>query len=496
MLLAATIGALALAAQSPDGLRVARNQAPTLLLTAAGQDGEVFLTWSPLPGATYLVRWRVSGAREWQTADAGTTPRRSMTSLANAVPHEFQVQASSGETSAVVPSTPRPRPSCETIGYVPPPPHVDFFCTKAALDRHLAARGIDPLSLRCRQQPVAAWTDDSPNCHYVTPDGDYKLLLRTADSTFVGGMAYPDPSVVRDHARRAIWAHGDPFGEASGRTPALTAIDRPIVGQVTGHSSARTFQTTTAGGPLSTLTWFEPRKAVAGRFAIYHEGHGGAAVEIGAETIDWLLARGWTVVALDMPLLGGNRSSARPGLQGHADFDALDTGSVSPIEQFLLPVKAVVDAIATTAGRRDPDILLIGRSGGGWATYVYGAIDPRIDVAVSVAGGRPIPTRLDAPWGAAELGDYEQAAPHLYDAVPHEALMLAAGARGSFHVFNRWDTCCFRVQPGDSFVRYLRRGGVVMHKPVGVFVDPDHRGHSMSARAYAELARFLRGVLP
>jgi hypothetical protein len=127
---------------------------------------------------------------------------------------------------------------------------------------------------------------------------------------------------------------------------------------------------------------------------------------------------------------------------------------------------------------------------------VFGAVDPRVDVAVSVAGGRPISTRLDAPWGAAELGDYEQAAPHLYEAVPHESLMLAAGSKASFHIFNRWDTCCFRVQPGDSFVRYLRRGGRAMGKPIGVFVDPDHRDHSMSPRAYAELGRFLRRVLP
>jgi hypothetical protein len=294
-----------------------------------------------------------------------------------------------------------------------------------------------------------------------------------------------------------LWQRHDPFDEeADVRTPELIPAEEPTAGQVTRHRSVRAFHITTANGPQSTVTWFEPQNPVEGRFAIYHEGHGGAAVVIGAETIDWLLARGWEVIAMDMPLLGGNASFARPGLQGHADFEALDDGEVSPLEHFLLPVKAVVDAVGAVSAARDPDILLIGRSGGGWTTYVYGAVDPRIDIAVSVAGGRPIATRLDAPWGAAELGDYEQAAPHLYDAVPHENLMLAAGSRAAFYVFNRWDTCCFRVQPADSFVRYLRRGGRAMKKPVGVFVDPDHRGHSMSERAYAELGRFLRRVLP
>ena len=456
----------------------------------------MFLTWSPLPDATYSVRWRERGANGWTTETVGASPRRAVKGLTNMLAHEFQVQTEGGASSAVVLATPRPRPNCEALEYMPPPPHVDFFCTKAALDAHLVARKIDPLSLRCRQQPVTTWDAESPNCNYVTPDGDHKLLLRAADSTFEGGYTFPNPDVVRDHARRALWTYDDPFDEASSRTPELTPIETPGVGKVTRYTAARAFRTTTIGGPMSTIVWFEPRRPVEGRFAIYHEGHGGPAVDIGADTIDWLLARGWNVIALDMPLLGGNSGATRPGLDGHADFETLDTGIVSPLEHFLLPVKTVVDLITATAGRLDPDILLIGRSGGGWTTYVYGAIDPRIDFAVSIAGGRPISTRLDAPWGAAELGDYEQAAPHLYDAVPHEHLLLAAGARASFHVFNRWDTCCFRVQPGDSFVRYLRRAGMVMGKPIGVFVDPDHRGHSMSERAYAELGRFLRRVVP
>ncbi|CAN5730508.1 hypothetical protein BH24ACI5_BH24ACI5_07820 [soil metagenome] len=503
VLAAATIAAVVFTARAGlrdrEALSLSGERVPnTLLLTAAPQDGEVFLTWSPIPEATYRLGWRAAGESDWKIAHT-TSSRRTVAGLPNGAAYQFQIEARQFDgtmaTSRVVTATPRLRPGCSTLDYVPPPPRVNFFCTKAALDEYLTARGIDPLSLRCRQQALAAWTSDVPDCHYVTPDGEHLLLLRSADRMFAGGNGFPSTTVVREHARRAIWSRDDPFDEETGRTPALTPLDTSIIGKVTRHASARSFQLAASHGLVSTVTWFVPVQPVPGRFSIYHEGHGGAAVDIGADTIDWLLDRGWQVVAMDMPLLGGNRPAGRPGLQSHADLQALDDGTVSPIEHFLRPVKSVVEAILATEPGQDPDILLIGRSGGGWTTYVYAAVDPRIDFAVSVAGGRPISARLDAPWGAAELGDYEQSAPHLYDVTSHEHLMLAAGARGALYIFNRWDGCCYRVQPDDAFVRYLRRGAGPADKHIAVFVDRHHREHSMSPHAYEELDSFLTRVL-
>ena len=128
------------------------------------------------------------------------------------------------------------------------------------------------------------------------------------------------------------------------------------------------------GGLPSRITWFVPRAPWNGRFAIYHEGHGGAAVEIGAETIDWLLDRGWHVIAVDMPLVGLNRVDTRPGLEAHGEFESLDDGLTSPITYFLSPVRLIVDWIHELDPGRDPDLLLIGRSGGRPDVVVYGAV--------------------------------------------------------------------------------------------------------------------------
>jgi dienelactone hydrolase len=269
-----------------------------------------------------------------------------------------------------------------------------------------------------------------------------------------------------------------------------------VTGAVTRHAEAYTYQIAYAGGLPSRITWFVPRMPVNGRFGIYHEGHGGPAVVIGAETIDWLLDRGWQVIAVDMPLIGMNGLDARPGLEAHGQFDSLDLGPISPLSLYLTPVRAIVDWIVQLNPAQDPELLLIGRSGGGWTAYTYGAVDPRIDIAVSVAGGRPISERLDAPWGAAELGDYEQTAPHLYNAVGHEHLMAAAGAKASMHFFNRWDGCCFRIQPESAFVQYLRGASSALGKHVSVFVDEQNGAHSIGPAGYVELDRFLAAVLP
>jgi dienelactone hydrolase len=484
-------------AAGTDGITTSPQASPqALILTAAPQDREVFATWSPLAGADYVLRWKRTSASTWNAIAAGAATSRAVPALTNDVAHDFLVEARVGGAlvaiSTTIRATPRARPDCVALEYYPWPPPVSLFCTKAALDDYLVTRNIAPLTLKCRQRAVTAWTIDTPDCLYTTPQGEHLLLLRSADTMFAGANQYPKPADVRRYARQAIWGEVDPFAGAAPVT--RTVLPETLIGHVTRHIHAQSFRIAYQGGLSSRITWFVPAAPVSGRYAIYHEGHGGAAVTIGADTIDWLLQRGWHVIAVDMPLLGANTADARPGLQTHGDFASLD-GAVSPLQYFLAPVQAVVDWILEADPFRDPDLLMIGRSGGGLTTYLYAAVDPRIDIAVSIAGGRPISERLDAPWGAAELGDYEQTIPHFYNVVAHEHLMLAAGSKGAFYVFNRWDACCFRVDQDGAFVDYLRGAATAIGKPVGVFVDPNNPAHSIGAQGYAELEVYLNQIL-
>jgi len=69
---------------------------------------------------------------------------------------------------------------------------------------------------------------------------------------------------------------------------------------------------------------------------------------------------------------------------------------------------------------------MIGISGGGWTTVLSAALDPRIDLSVSVAGSIPLSMRTSE----ADVGDWEQFEPGLYRLAGYPDLYLL-GASGA-----------------------------------------------------------------
>lgn len=458
-----------------------------LLLNAAPQDGHLFLSWNAAPGTTYRVRSRPAGSHEWSVTNVGQRASYALAGLTNWITYEVELQSLSPRAymrrSTVVRAKPRPRFGCAALRYISWDTRMNFFCSWQEMDAFLRRERIDPARLRCRNQPIGEWSEHAPDCLYQLP-GRLALLLRSADERFDEPCGYREPEQVA-RVTRAI------LGWDDAAAPAALHPHTAFTGSVTSYDSVRGYRIDTRPGLASRVVWFTPRNPTPNRYAIYHEGHGGRAVDIAADTIEWLLARGWTVIALDMPLTGANATDLGALLGIHTDFYKLDEGGISPLVHFLSPVKAIVDEIVARASD-DPDILLIGRSGGGWTTYVYGAIDPRVDAAIPVAGGTPLSQRLLA--GPLEIGDFEQSWPPLFSIVRHEDLMIAAGSRGSLHLYNTWDPCCYRARPDDPFVRYLRDAGAVFGKKIDVFVDEENFQHSIGGSGYRKIDAFLRDV--
>jgi hypothetical protein len=223
--------------------------------------------------------------------------------------------------------------------------------------------------------------------------------------------------------------------------------------------------------------------------AIYFEGHEGATVAVGAKTIDRLLERGWEVIAMDMPLTGLNEVDHTPTLRSHDSFASWPVADSSPVALFLQPLKAVVDQIYREI--QDPTVALMGKSGGGWTSFMYGALDQRVHYVVSVAGGVPM-----AQWvrrRRARPPDFEQAAPRIFGAVRYPDIMTTAGSRGAFYVYNEHDSCCFRLHPDDAFIRYLRTASTA-DRPIGVYVDRETRRHTFSAAAFTAVEQFVEST--
>ena len=460
-----------------------------MLTSAVAQDQHVYLTWKPVDNVKrYIIHWHRDGENHWNAIDMEANLQSAVTNLQNGVKYNFYIEGIAGSksiTSPEVTQVPKPRPNCSYPNYYG---QTSFFCAQTEADAWLHSMGISPSMLKCRNQPLQGWNLSSPDCLYQAGDR-YLLLLRSVDATFTPSPSI-DSTLVPSFFKRLLWPQGNPFDNPERFDVKIIQNPIPVVGQVTKATMAATYRIIYHPSLSSRITCFKPREPKFNRFAIYCEGHGGASTEIGAETIDWLLNRGWEVVSIDMPLVGVNKEDISDDLKNiHDDFNSLDDGFQSPVGLFFLPVKAIVDLIYSQSAGNAPVVLMIGRSGGGWLTYAYSALDPRIDIVVSVAGGLPLSMRLkDREDDVVDVGDYEQSAPHVYNFLSHEDLMVAAGRRASFYIFNQFDSCCFRVRPDDEFVEYLRRRA-------RVYVDHENHAHSISTQAYQELDEFLASTL-
>jgi|GEM_PF-2504340 len=460
---------------------------------AAPSDHGVFLSWPEHADApAFTVRWRASAAEQWRERDFGKTNHAFIPELMFGTEHQFVVTGMVGSATAYVDTlsaTPRDRPDCAYSDYLE---WQSYFCSQVAADASMRAHGISAGELRCRNQSVLNWGPDAPDCLYTTSSKFRFLLLRNADKVFTQAVIPPTVAETRSALRQAIWKRGDPFN-ASSRIVA-TPLPAPIIGSVTRFRTATSFLFDDGRPYKSRVTHFVPQEPVSGRYAIYHEGHGESGTAIGVTMIEFLLDRGWEVFAMDMPIHGRNKVDRTVGLDTtHFEWWKLDDGSTSPVALFVLPVKYLVDHIVATRPASD-NLLLMGRSGGGFTSYVYSALDPRITATVSVAGGRPMSQRLDSPFGAAEIGDLEQSAPEVFSGIRHEDLMIAGGTRGALMMFNTFDTCCFRVSIGDPFLSYLEAGGARTGRVVRGFADPVNPTHGLGPAGFAELNRFLNEV--
>jgi len=209
--------------------------------------------------------------------------------------------------------------------------------------------------------------------------------------------------------------------------------------------------------------------------------------------IDFLLGRGFVVFAVDMPLEGRN-APGDVGPQTHSALVSLDDGIRSPIGRLVLPAKLVLDQIeaeATASGAEVPTVVMMGRSGGGWTTNLVGALDDRVDLAVSIAGGLPQSQHLLDMMGPWEVGDYEQYVPQLYDVIGNENFIASAGSRGLFVAYSPVDLCCHRLGPDAPFVEWLRRFTPTLGKQLSISIDPSNLRHGLSPTQFDALGRFL-----
>jgi hypothetical protein len=218
------------------------------------------------------------------------------------------------------------------------------------------------------------------------------------------------------------------------------------------------------------------------RLVIAHQGHQGGLIDGVADAVNRLLQDGFTVLVMQMPLVGWNTDNtvvlpngggtvtiSAWGSAGHNElFTKLNPPVLDDGEQFRFFLEPVVQGINyfldTTPAA--VDVSMLGLSGGGWTTHVAAAVDSRIRQSFPVAGAYPLYCRSNQSQSGGDAEQYYQPLYHetdtdgdgVYDTAAGVASWLEIFALGGYgpgrhqiQILNFYDSCCFF---GDLFETY------------------------------------------
>jgi hypothetical protein len=267
------------------------------------------------------------------------------------------------------------------------------------------------------------------------------------------------------------------------------------------------------------------KKAKTSRLVIVHAGHSGLGKYLNESyrsTIDLFLSMGYHVMMMHMPMHGWNYDNTavltdgreikmdKPNVKKHEQIVKLvdlDETLVkgAGLRPFLEPVVACIN-YWDHLGVGDPEVTMIGLSGGGWTTHLMAAIDTRIVLSFPVAGSYPLYLRNESDF-AGSVGDMEQFYEPLYNeniasdgtggGVATWLEIYALGGLGKVRqqimVTAKYDNCCFNGDPEktvDTFTSIVADAveridpGLWQHR-----LDTTHHEHKISSWVLQEVVK-------
>ena len=172
-------------------------------------------------------------------------------------------------------------------------------------------------------------------------------------------------------------------------------------------------------------------------------------------TIDWLNQLGYDVANHMMPTYQANALNPLNVSCDHAFFEQFAAQGAPFMRVFLEPVVRTINYALGELGYKR--IVMAGLSGGGWSTVLLSAIDPRIALAVPLAGSLPCDFQHTS-W------DSEQFCTQGWAQIANYSSLYVLGAlepnRTHVQVLHEQDPCCFhgcgrhdRIRAYNGFVR-------------------------------------------
>lgn len=166
-------------------------------------------------------------------------------------------------------------------------------------------------------------------------------------------------------------------------------------------------------------------------------GAGGKASEYKQIRCANLARRG--VIALNPEFIG--MSELQADLH-HNNQAHLNLTGLAGVGLFYLAMRKGLDVVMAMKNVDATRVGCTGLSGGGWQTIVLAALDPRITLAVPVAGYTALKSRVDCD---EDLGDLEQMPPDLATVLDYQDMTAMLAPRPTLQILNNKDDCCFRT---------------------------------------------------
>ncbi len=197
------------------------------------------------------------------------------------------------------------------------------------------------------------------------------------------------------------------------------------------------------------------------------------------------------MIALSLALV--DQGELKVDANEHYFGSDLDLVGVSGVGLFYLAMRRGLDYLYNNPHVDQNRIAMTGQSGGGWQTLLLSALDPRVKVAIPVAGFASLHGRIARAPG--EPGDYEQTAPDLMNAQGYQTFAAMLAPRPFLEINNAEDSCCFRaplVKPyifdeiKPFYTLYGKQDSFAFHSDSEVLAH--NYGHDDRQQAY----RFLR----
>lgn len=176
----------------------------------------------------------------------------------------------------------------------------------------------------------------------------------------------------------------------------------------------------------------------------------------------------------------------------HSRSNQLDLLGTNGVALHYLSQKRGLDILLDHPNADSARVAVTGLSGGGWQTILLSSLDPRVTIAIPVAGYSSFVTRAQFP--EQDLGDSEQTPVDLASIADYTTLTAMRAPKPTMISNNAYDNCCFRGDYANSPLIWAARPYYALYNAedklsAHINFDP---GHNYGRENREAFYRFVR----